>query len=392
MWIHRDLELILKKGNQNNTLPVKVLKGPRQVGKTSLLERATNHRLILFDDLSVRSLARENPRLFFQQFSGSLILDEATLAPELFPEIKRRVDMSRRALLKNQAAKEIDLWITGSNQTLLHSSVQESLAGRASYFDLNTLSLHESEASLSTALMRGGWPELYSRPDLDPVQYLNDLIATFIERDIVVAAGIERKAAFSKALQLAAGRVGQLLNYSDIARTVGAEVSTVASWFNLLEQNGILRLVQPYYTNHNQRLIKTPKVYFEDVGLATRLQGWTAVEPLVVSPYFGPLVENLALNEITRYFHNSRVPGEVFFVRSKEKVEVDFLIKLPNHQFVAAEVKVTPQNYGPEQMKLLESLKVNIIDKWVISPDSQLGMANAKCVDLSQIYERLSSS
>jgi len=116
--------------------------------------------------------------------------------------------------------------------------------------------------------MRGGWPELYSTADLDPVQYLNDFIATFIEKDIVTAAGIEKKSAFSRALQLSSGRIGQLFNASDIAKNVGVDTTTVQSWIALLEQNGILRLLSPYYTNLNQRLIKTPKIYFEDTGLA----------------------------------------------------------------------------------------------------------------------------
>jgi predicted AAA+ superfamily ATPase len=203
MWIERDIQVFLA---EIKALPVKVLKGPRQVGKTSVLEKLGGYRSIYFDDLSVRERARENPKHFLQQLPGPLILDEATLVPEIFLELKRRVDHERRI-----AERSLDIWVTGSNQTLLQRSVQESLAGRASYFDFNTLSLHElPKTPLAEYFMKGGWPELYVTPGLSQVRYLNDLVSTFIERDIVSAAGIERKGAFIRCLQLIAGRVGQL--------------------------------------------------------------------------------------------------------------------------------------------------------------------------------------
>ena len=295
MWIERDLLQFLRR-SKALTLPIKILRGPRQVGKTSLLHQLGTHKLILFDDLGIRGFAQENPCLFFEQYTGPLILDEATLAPQIFQELKRRVDIERRKRHNTDIPSVMDIWITGSNQTLLQKAVQESLAGRANYFQLNTLSLHELKNAFShtpllqTVLMRGGWPELHISPDLSPVQFLNDFIATFIEKDIVAAAGIEKKAAFSKALQLLAARTAQLLNYSDIAKNIGVDTTTVQAWTSLLEQNGILRILPPYYTNLNQRLIKTPKSYLEDVGLAVRLQGWREFEPFMLSPYFGHLL------------------------------------------------------------------------------------------------------
>lgn len=394
MWIQRDLNLFLQQ-SKALSLPIKVLRGPRQVGKTSLLDHLGTHKLILFDDLGIRSLAQENPALFFEQFTGPLILDEATLAPQIFPELKKRVDQERRKRQKTKSSPEIDLWITGSNQTLLQKAVRESLAGRANFFTLNTLSIHEWQnafsvpLSLRTFLMQGGWPELYASPGLNAVQYLNDFIATFIEKDIVVAAGIEKKAAFSKALQLTAARVGQLLNYSDIAKTVGADTTTVQSWIALLEQNGIVRILQPYYANLNQRLIKTPKVYLEDVGLAVRLQGWSEFDPLLLSPYFGSLLENLALAEITRFFTNRGLQPEIYFVRSKEQVEIDFLIQLPNQRFIACEVKTTPIDLNKAQLHLLHSLKLNIVEKWIISYEGSLHFAHTQVIPLDQIFHHL---
>lgn len=394
MWIKRDL-LNFLQGNRASALPIKVLRGPRQVGKTSLLNHLKTHKLILFDDLGIRNLAESNPALFFEQFTGPLILDEATLAPQIFPEIKKRVDAERRGHLEAGKPITIDLWVTGSNQTLLHKAVRESLSGRANYYFLNTISIHEWKAtfqesiSLSMLFMRGGWPELHAFPNLNPVQYLNDFISTFIEKDIVSAAGIEKKAAFSKALQIASGRIAQLLNASDIAKIVGVDVTTIQSWIALFEQNGVLRILPPYYVNLNQRLIKTPKIYFEDVGLAVRLQGWTAFEPILLSPYFGHLFENLVLSEIVRFFLNRGEQPEIFFVRSKMQEEIDFLLQLSNQRFIAIEVKVTPMDLTAKQMNLLNSLELNIVDKWIVSSVPSPNFANARVVCIDQICEEL---
>lgn len=393
MWIKRDFGNFLRQTKTGSHLPVKVLKGPRQVGKTSILDHLGTHQLVLFDDLGVRNLAQDNPVLFFKQFSKKVILDEATLAPEIFPEIKRLVDAERRLIRAGEATAELDIWVTGSNQTLLQRSIRESLAGRASYFSLNTLSLHELKQikpfELASALVKGGWPELYVSLDLDPVQYLNDFIATFIEKDIIAAAGIEKRSAFSKMLQLCAARVGQLINYSDIAQNVGVDVTTIQSWVSLLAQNGVLKIIEPYYSNLNQRLIKTPKLYFEDSALAVRLQGWTQYEPLLLSPYFGSLLENLALSEISRFFTNRAVNPEIHVVRSKEKVEIDFLIKLSNNRYIAAEVKAKPVDFSSAQLKLLDTLKLNIIEKWVLSPSSSLDFEHAKSIAFDEIAENL---
>jgi uncharacterized protein len=383
MWIKRDIESIFPL---SDALPLKVLQGPRQVGKTSLLERLTGYEVLYFDDATTRRMAQENPRLFFDQFLGPLILDEATLAPEIFPELKRRVDQHRRGDRK----QEVNFWMTGSNQTLLRKTVSESLAGRASYFKLNTLSLHEHRrAHLLEDLYFGGWPELIVSPKLSPVRYLNDLVFTFIEKDIVSAAGIEKKSSFVNLLGLLAGRVGQLFVASDLSKSVGVDLVTVQSWCLLLEENGIIKKVPAYTTNLNQRLIKSPKYYFEDVGLAVRLQGWSEPTPILTSPQFGNLVENLALTEITKFFVNQGLIPQIHFLRSKEKVEVDFLIELPNRRFIAVEVKTTPSPMTPEQHKLIDSLHLEVVARWCVSPIRGPSWKNSRTVELFELWEEL---
>ena len=393
MWIKRDFSNILARHASQQESPlirVSVLKGPRQVGKTSLLEQLPGYQLILFDDHSLRARAQESPSLFLDQMSNALILDEASLVPDLFPEIKKRVDQAKRKKRKGESYESIDYWITGSNQTLLSNYVQESLAGRASFFNLNTLSLHEiGSLDMSRFMLTGGWPEVHADLSQNPIRYLNNLISTFIEKDIVQAAGIEKKAAFTKSLQLVAGQVGELVNYSNIASAAGIESSTVQSWILVLEQNGLLRRVNPYTNNLNKRLIRTPKIYFEDIGLATRLQGWTEFSPLFVSPYFGHLVENIAYSEISRFFINNDLESKIYFVRNREKVEVDFLLELPNHRCVAIEVKATARDYAREQLELLDSLGLNIIAHWVVSPKEAPHFGSRKVIPFLQIYESL---
>jgi uncharacterized protein len=390
VWIPRDFDAAAAAAR---ALPVKVLKGPRQAGKTSVLERLGTHRVVYFDDAAVRTRAIEQPRLFLDSLPARLVLDEAALAPDLFGELKRRVDEDRRLARsgKRPARAPVDVWITGSNQTLLARNVRESLAGRASYFDLNTLSIHElgDTCRLPDLLIRGGWPELRVSAGLDPVGYLNSLIASFIERDIISAAGIERHAAFTKCMQLTAARVGQLMNYSEIASLCGVELTTVQSWLGVLETNGILRRLQPYATNLNQRLIKAPKFYFEDVALATRLQGWTEPQPLLVAPAAGFLIENLAVAEVARFFVNRGQPPRLNHVRSKEKVEVDLLVHLSNSRAVAIEVKSVPCDFDGRQLRLLDSLGLEIVDRWVACPTPAPDLATARVVTFDRLWEEL---
>ena len=389
MWIPRDFD-----GGRiaAGSLPIKVLKGPRQVGKTSVLEEMRTHRVVYLDDVTLRTRAIDDPKGFLDSLPRAVVLDEASLAPPLFGELKRRIDEYRRSTRSAPApGTPPDVWITGSNQTLLHRHVRESLAGRASYFDLNTLSIHElvDDWTIADHLFLGGWPELRVSPQLDPIRYLNDLVATFIERDIVSAAGIERHAAFTKCLQLTAARVGQLMNYTDIAVAAGVELTTVQSWLTILETNGILRRLLPYSTNLNQRLVKSPKYYFEDVALATRLQGWTDRKALFESPLAGALVENLAVSEVARFFVNRGLQPRLNHVRSKEKVEIDLLVHLSNDRALAVEVKSSPCGFDRRQLRLLDSLGLNVVERWVVTPVGSGTDDTSKVVPFTRIWQEL---
>lgn len=386
MWIQRDLSI---NSVAEGALPIKVLRGPRQVGKTSLLARLGTHQVVYLDDAATRLRAQEDARFFLDQLPARIILDEAPLAPALFPELKRRVDQAR---IKHQGELP-DVWLTGSNQTLMHQEVGESLAGRASYFDLNTLSAHELGElwSLRSYLLRGGWPELYASPQLESSRYLNDIVSTYIERDIVIAAGIERRAAFLKVLHLLAGRVGQLFVASDLARDAGVDATTVQSWVSLLATNAVVFPLPAYFSNLNKRLTKAPKYFFYDVGLAVRLQGWSEIDPIMNSPLFGHLLENIVVGEVIRFFLNRGTRPSLYFVRSKEKVEIDLLVELGNQRYLAMEVKTTPEPWTPRQHELVDSLGLTVVEKWVVSTSPALSFKGTSVVAIRDLWERLAA-
>lgn len=385
MWIERDLKV---DSAAECALPIKILRGPRQVGKTSLLAKLDTHKVVYLDDATTRLRAQEDPRFFLDQLPSRIILDEAPLAPALFSELKRRVDEVRIT----KQGEMPDVWLTGSNQTLMQKEVGESLSGRASYFDLNTLSIHELDGlwSLNSYLLRGGWPELYASPQLEVSRYLNDLVSTYIERDIVVAAGIERRAAFLKVLHLLAGRVGQLFVASDIAKAAGVDATTVQSWVALLATNAVVFPLPAYFTNVNKRLTKAPKYFFYDVGLAVRLQGWQEIEPIRNSPLFGHLFENIVIGEVVRFFVNRGMRPLLYFVRSKEKVEIDLLVELGNQRYLALEVKSTPEPWTQKQHDLADSLDIPIVEKWVVSPSCAMSFKAATVVAVTDLWQRLS--
>ena len=205
----------------------------------------------------------------------------------------------------------------------------------------------------------------------------------------MLAAGIERRGAFLKVPSLLAGRVGELFVAADIAKSVGVDTTTVQSWVSLLETNGVVLSLPAYYSNLNKRLTKAPKYYFYDVSLATRLQGWTTSETILTSPAFGHLFENIAIGEIARFFLNKGIRPNLSFVRSKEKVEVDVMIDLGDQRFIAAEVKSSSLPWTKKQHELVDELDINIVEKWVVSPRTEMDFEHVRSIGLPTIAGEL---
>lgn len=238
--------------------------------------------------------------------------------------------------------------MTGSNQILTDRQVKESLAGRASFFDLATLSVSEilagRKTTLQDILFRGGWPELQADPMKPAKKYLNDYINSYVERDVVLAAGISKQLEFLKFVRLLAGRTGQIINAASLAKEIGVDAKTARDWISVLERMQIVALVEPYSSNLSSRLVKSPKVYFLDTGLACRLQGWTSPEPVLTSPQLGPLFETLVYGELHKMIFNHQLDWKVYHWRSRAGEEVDFLIHKGPNAFQFVEVKTSAQS------------------------------------------------
>lgn len=352
MWIKREIENIL----ESNQEVIVILLGPRQCGKSSTLLHVLGEDWvhITFDDLSQREKALGDPEFFLSQFAGKkLLIDEAQYAPPLFSEIKRMVDaikLKKRLSKESQKSYPAQICLTGSNRVFLEKNVQESLAGRASYFDMLPLSVSEvlrwkMQTDLYELQFKGGWPEIHVE-ELGPVTYLNNYIRTVFERDIIAANGISKASDFLKLSRLLANRTGELLNFDSLSKECGVSSNTIREWVSLLERMNVIGLLNPYSTNLNKRLTKQAKIYFLDTGLAIRLQGYSSLESFKSSPRLGQMFETLVYSEIIKTKQNHQLSFDLYLWRTKDQEEIDFILLTPG-KVILLEVKMAIQASAP---------------------------------------------
>ena len=354
MWIKRDITGILNSKHSNL---VQILIGPRQCGKSSLLWKLAEGKFseITFDDMQLRNLATKDPQFFLEQQSYPLILDEVQYVPEIFPEIKKIVDQKKREQLELTSNEfKVIFRLTGSSQILLDTNIKESLAGRASLYYLNTLSVNEiltaiPSMTIQEIIYQGGWPELYTGHQ-SAKKYLNDYIRIFVEKDIVLSAGIAKQKEFNTVLGMLAARTGEFLSYSNIAQDSGVRSVTVKEWVSTLERFSLVYLLQPYSTNLNKRLVKTPKIYFLDTGIACRLQGWSQSNQMILSAQAGHLFETLVLAEIVKCINNFGKSWKLTIWRTKEKEEIDFILDNGNGKIIPLDAKMGIHSVEPESL------------------------------------------
>lgn len=316
--------------------PILVITGPRQSGKTTLA-RLIAPQLPYFslEDPDTRAFASEDPRGFLKQAADGAILDEVQRCPDLFSYLQGMVDADRRMGR---------FLLTGSSQFELVSSITQSLAGRAAMLTLLPFSLAELQAagrapdSVDALLLNGLYPPIYDRP-VDPTSWLQDYVATYLERDVRQVLKIHNLAAFQRFIQLCAGRVGQLLNISSLAADTGITRVTAESWLSALQAGHLVHLIRPWSVNVSKRLIKTPKIYFCDPGLAAWLLGVRRLEHLVAHPHRGALFENWAVTELLKARLNHGLRPDLYFLRDKEGHEVDLVVETSPGVIQGIEVK-----------------------------------------------------
>ena len=310
--------------------PALVLTGPRRAGKTWLLRhlfpRATYH---LLEDPSVLARVRQDPETFLDELALPAILDEVQNIPEIFAHVRARID---------RAPRRVGQWIlTGSQESALMRGVTESMAGRAATLQLWPLALAESS---KVSLLRGGFPEVIARPRAASL-WFNSYLQTYLERDVRAVTNVHDLATFRRFMALVASRHGQVLNKTDLAAPLGLSIPSIGRWLDVLETTQQILLVPPYFENLGKRLIKSPKLYIADAGLACHLLAIDTERDLARSPFLGSVFEGWIAAEIVKAQTNAGHRRELYYFRDQQGLEVDFVVPGKGGSFHLVEAKAT---------------------------------------------------
>ena len=317
--------------------PVVGLFGPRQSGKTTLIKNVfPHHRYFNFEDPETRDLAMSDPKRFLKDAENEygIILDEFQQLPQMLSYVQLLADATKRPGY---------FVLTGSQNFLMNQAVSQSLAGRIGILTLLPLSIQEftnngMPLSSNELIFNGGYPRLYTE-NFTPAELYPSYIQTYVERDVRQLVNVENLRVFQRFMQLCAGRIGQLLNISDLAMNCGINTRTAEKWLSVLEASYVLFLLNPYHENFNKRVTKTPKLYFYDTGLACSLLGIKSVEDLALSQFRGHLFESLMIADFFKQYFSLGTQAPLYFWRDKNGyIEVDCLINLGN-SLVPLEIK-----------------------------------------------------
>ena len=321
-FIHRSISSVIQEATQY--FPVISVVGPRQSGKTTLIKNLfPDLTYYSLENLGTREFASNDPIAFLNGHEEGMILDEAHNVPELFSYIQGIVD-------ENPGKRFI---LSGSSQFSVMRRVSQSLAGRTAVFELMPLSYSEvsdmaEKKSLDELLMDGFYPAIYAGSNIPKLLYPS-YVKTYLERDVRDLLQIRNMMQFVSFMKLCASRIGSVLNSSELANAVGVAANTIASWLSVLQASYIITLLPPYYANAGKRLIKSPKLYFNDTGLACALLDIESVEQLGRDKMRGALLENFVVSEAIKQRFNYGKPSNAYFYRDSNGNEIDLLLKQP---------------------------------------------------------------
>ena len=348
MYITRHMEKPVMELNEQ--YPVLLLTGPRQVGKTTMLEHlieveGKGRKKVSLDDLTLRELAKTDPKMFFQLYQPPLLIDEVQYAPELFPYIKIMVD---------ERHQPGDFWLTGSQLFKMMEGVQESLAGRVALLHLSPLSQSEimkrppePPFSLELPLLserqngrqmlntpevfqrihQGGMPALVTGTYSNASIFYSSYIDTYMERDVRRLSNDIDSLKFLRFLRSVAARTSQQVNYKGIADDAEIDQTTAKNWLHVLEALGIIFLLEPYSNNVLKRTVSTPKLYFYDSGIVCYLTRWSSPETVMEGAMSGALLENYTVAEIIKTYQNAGQEPFLYYYRDKDAREIDLILE-----------------------------------------------------------------
>lgn len=371
-YIARNLEKVVLEVTKE--YPVVLVTGPRQVGKTTMLQKlmeGTDRNYVSLDDLNERNLAKTDPEMFLQLHKPPILIDEVQYAPELFVYIKIHVDKYHNAG---------DFWLTGSQVFKRMSGIQESLAGRVAVLSLTSLSQAEicggemqpftldieklsarrkertaaDTGVIFDRIFRGSMPAIVSEKNSNSQIFYSSYLTTYIERDVREVSDAIDSLTFLHFITAVAARCGQILNIAEIARDADINQKQAKNWLGVLETLGLIFYLYPYSNNMLKRLVKTPKLYFYDTGLVCYLTKWSSAETLQSGAMNGAILENYVVAEIRKTYLNCGKDPYMYYYRDKDAREIDIILE---HDGVLNPIEIKKSaNPGSELIKVFKLL------------------------------------
>ena len=399
MYIKRIIEESILEASLH--YPVIMVCGQRQVGKSTMLNhiKNTNMKYISLDDRNARRLAHNDPELFFETYGYPLLIDEFQREPSILLEIKNIVD---KKALNNENASGL-FWLTGSQKFQMMKNISETLSGRVCIFELSGLSYSEINNTNNSLfnpdinelkkrinkrcniheiyehIFRGGMPKIVAE-NVDRDKYYSDYINTYLERDIHELEQVGKLNEFYSFLTYMAARTSQELHYDSISKAIGVSAPTIKSWISILERSGVIFILYPYHNNITDRLVKIPKVYFMDTGLAAYLCRWPNALTLENGNMDGAFFETFVISEIVKsYYNHGKSTNNLYYYRDFEKKEIDLLV-VEGDSIYPIEIKKGKSPNNPDKnFTVLDKLKLQIKTGLIICMSDELIPYNKDC-------------
>lgn len=391
-YINRSMEnAVLKASGQ---YPVVMVCGQRQTGKSTMLRHISepDRVYVSFDRLETRRLAEKDPALFFETYGYKLLIDEFQRVPSILTALKDIVDY---AAYQGKNANGM-FWLTGSQKFVMMKNISESLAGRVAIFTMLPLSQREIDGQESEPffpklsdlrgktcehktlqdifgrIFQGGLPKIVSTPDLDRDLYYSSYMNTYIERDVSALEQVGKLDEFRTLVTYLAANTAQELKYDHISKEIGVSAPTVKSWVTILERSGIIYILRPYYNNVSKRLVKTPKCYFLDTGLAAYLTSWPTPETLMNGNAAGAFFETFVVGEILKSYYNCGKEPNLYYYRDVDRKEIDLLMTGAGKLYPMEVKKAKNPSEADKNFAVLSSLGLDVMPGLVLCMADEL--------------------